>query len=79
MSCCGLLIKVGFLSFLALNAWNILHNSDTHTTQFKTNYKSFETTVHSRLGLKLPDCWFWPYYTAYCCCCRCSWSPILAV
>ena len=56
MSCCGLLIKVGFLSFLALNAWNILHNSDTHTTQFKTNYKSFETTVHSRLGLKLPDC-----------------------
>ena len=54
MTCCKLLLKVGFLAFFILNAWNIRQNLDQHVATFKTDYKTFEHTITTRTGLTLP-------------------------
>ena len=55
MSMCTFVLRLGFLAFFALNAWNTLQNHGTHTTKFKENYKKFETTLSARTGVQLPE------------------------
>ena len=56
MACCNFILKIGFLAFFALNAWNTLQNLESYTASFKTSYKNFETSVHARTGLAIPEC-----------------------
>ena len=55
MGACNFILRVGFLAFFALNAWNTLHNAESHTTKFKQSLESFEASVHSRTGLQFPE------------------------
>ena len=55
MSMCNFVLRLGFLAFFALNAWNTLQNHSAHTNKFKESYKKFETTLSTRTGVQLPD------------------------
>ena len=49
-----LVTKVAFLTFFALNGWNILQDASKQTAKFKTNYKTLEKTVKTRTGAQIP-------------------------
>ncbi len=55
MGACLFILRVGFLAFFALNAWNTLSATETHTSKFKESYKNFETAIHTRTGIQLPE------------------------
>ena len=55
MGLCTLTLRIGFLAFFALNAWNTLNSTDAHISNFKQNFKNFETTIHTRFGIQFPE------------------------
>ena len=55
MGFCTFTLRIGFLAFFALNAWNILQNHEQHTSTFKSSYKNFEASIKTRTGFALPD------------------------
>ena len=54
MSTCLYLTKALILSYFVLHAFNTFSNSKAASEQWKSDYKTFETTLQTRLGLTLP-------------------------
>ncbi len=55
MGICSFILRIGFLAFFALNAWNTIQNLDHHTAAFKKSYQALEASVHTKTGLAIPD------------------------
>ena len=54
--CCSFILRVAFLAFFALNAWNTLKNVDSHSVELRNSYQRFERSFTERTGIKFPDC-----------------------